>query len=91
MQQLTDGRSVDLRSEKSAGRPKFEIPPLLLFVVHRTVSLVMFICAVSCPDPCHYFDGEVGIWRVFDPQNARQTQARRKAGDEYEKDAPIYS
>lgn len=59
-------------------------------VQHKShVPKVMFVSAVSRPDPSHDFDGKIGIRRVCVIQRAQQSTAHCEMGDEYEFDVII--
>ena len=50
------------------------------------VPKVMFICAVSRPDPDHNFDGKIGIWRVSKVKEAERNSKGHERGGFYEVD-----
>ena len=61
-------------------------------VQHKShIPKVMFICAVSRPDPSRDFDGKIGIWRVCVIKEAQRSTARHKKGEEYAVDVTIDS
>ena len=59
-------------------------------VGHKShIPKVMFICAVSRPDPDHDFDGKIGIWRVCHLQEVKRATKNRRRGKIYEVDTTV--
>ncbi|CAM9647840.1 unnamed protein product [Choristocarpus tenellus] len=54
-------------------------------VQHKShIPKVMFIPAVSHPNPSHFFVSKFGIWRVCVMKEAQQATVRDMNGEEYE-------
>jgi len=50
------------------------------------IPKVMFLSAIAKPDPARNFDGNIGIWRVYEPYAAKKTSKNYQKGQVYDKD-----
>lgn len=55
------------------------------------IPKVVFICAVSCPNPSRDLDSKIGIRQVWTVKEAQRTTARYEEGEGYAVDATIDS